>query len=237
MHLPSGLPSYEFQRTLVPSRDLPNYLHLRIEKDEQGLPRILPEGAPKPEPLDLEAFLGAKGPIEIEIGSGKGTFLVDYCEKHPDLPFIALEWEAEFAFYAAERLAKRPQLKHARLILGDAVPFFRDFLPESCAQAIHIYFPDPWPKKRHHKHRIIRPEFLELMRRVALPGALFYFGTDHAEYNEAAREIFAATPWLEMIEPDAQPTEGIQTNFEIKYRKVGKPIYRCVMRIVRDPHL
>jgi tRNA (guanine-N7-)-methyltransferase len=147
------------------------------------------------------------------------------------LPFIALEWEAEFAFYAAERLAKRPHLKHARVILGDAVPFFRDFLPTSCAQAIHIYFPDPWPKKRHHKHRIIRSEFLDLMRRVAMPGAVFYFGTDHAEYNEAAREIFAATPWLEMVNPDAEPTEGIQTNFEIKYRKIGKPIFRCTLHI------
>jgi tRNA (guanine-N7-)-methyltransferase len=233
MPLPSGLPSYDFRRTLVPSRDLPHYHHLRILKDEQGLPMLAPPNAPKPGPLDLETFLGKNGPIEIEIGCGKGTFLTSYCENHPDLPFIALEWEAEFAFYAAERLAKRPHLKHARVILGDAVPFFRDFLPESCAQAIHVYFPDPWPKKRHHKHRIIRQEFLELMRRAARPGALFYFGTDHAEYDEAAREIFAATPWLEMINSDAEPTEGIQTNFEIKYRKSGRPIHRCVLRISR----
>lgn len=234
MPLPSGLASYDFQRVLVPSRDLPHYHHLRLVKDDKGLPALAPPDAPKPEPLDLEAFLGAKGPIEIEIGCGKGTFLAGYCEHHPELPFLALEWEAEFAFYAAERLAKRPALQHARVILGDAVPFFRDFLPESCAQAIHIYFPDPWPKKRHHKHRIIRPEFLELMRRVARPGALFYFGTDHAEYNEAAREIFANTPWLEMLEPDAEPTEGIQTNFEIKYRKIGKPIHRCVLKVIGD---
>ncbi len=231
MPLPSGLSSYEFQRTLVPSRDLPHYFHLRLVKDEKGLPALLEPETPKPEPLDLETFFGTKGPIEIEIGCGKGTFFTRYCENHPELPFLALEWEAEFAYYSAERLARRPHLKHARVVLGDAVPFFRDFLPESCAQAIHIYFPDPWPKKRHHKHRIIRPEFLELMRRVAIPGAPFFFGTDHPEYNAAARELFAATPWLEMVDPDAEPTEGIQTNFEIKYRKIGKPIYRCVLNI------
>lgn len=231
MPLPSGLPSYDFRRELAPSRDLPNYHHLRILKDAQGLPALVQPGDPKPAPLDIPAFFGKPGPIEIEIGCGKGTFLVEYCRRHPELPFVALEWEAEFAFYAAERLSRRPELKHARVILGDAVPFFRDFLPERCAQAIHIYFPDPWPKKRHRKHRIIRPEFLELMRRVALPGARFYFGTDHAEYNEDARALFAETPWLGMVEPDAEPTEGIQTNFEIKYRKAGKPIYRCVMEI------
>jgi tRNA (guanine-N7-)-methyltransferase len=234
MSLPAGLSSYEFIRELVPSRDLPNYFHLHILKDEKGLPLLAPEGAPQKNLLDIEAFFGQKGPIEIEIGCGKGTFLNHYCENHPDLSFVALEWEAEFAFYSAERLAKRPHLKHARVVLGDAQPFLRDFLPESCAQALHVYFPDPWPKKRHHKHRTMRPDFLELMRRVALPGALFYFGTDHAEYNEAAQEVFAATPWLEMLDRNAPPTEGIMTNFEIKYRAEGRPIYRYVMRITKD---
>jgi tRNA (guanine-N7-)-methyltransferase len=235
MPLPSGLPSYDFRRELVPSRDLPNYHHLHIVKDAQGLPALVEPGDPKPAPLNLREFFGSEGPdvgpIEIEVGCGKGTFMTGYCERHPELPFVALEWEAEFAFYAAERLARRPAIKHARVVLGDAAPFLRDFLPESCARAFHVYFPDPWPKKRHHKHRTMRPDFLELMRRVAIPGARFYFGTDHAEYNEAARELFAATPWLKMVDADAEPTEGIQTNFEIKYRKAGKPIYRCVLEI------
>jgi tRNA (guanine-N7-)-methyltransferase len=231
MSLPAGLESYEFLRELILSRDLHNYHHLRLIKDADNLPTLAPDGVPQKNLLDLEAFFGKSGPIEIEVGCGKGTFMAAYCENHPELPFVALEWEAEFAFHAAERMSKRPHLQHARVILGDAVPFLRDFLPEKCAQAFHIYFPDPWPKKRHHKHRTMRPDFLELMRRVAIPGALFYFGTDHAEYNEAARELFAATPWLEMLDPDAEPTEGIQTNFEIKYRAEGRPIYRCVMRI------
>lgn len=231
MSLPAGLPSYDFQRELVPSRDLPHYHHLRLVKDAQGLPALRAPDAPKPDPLDLEAFFGKPGPIEVEIGCGKGTFLVNYCGNHPDLPFVALEWESGIAFQAAERVAKRPHLAHARVILGDAAPFLAEFLPERCVQAFHVYFPDPWPKKRHHKNRTMRPDFLELMRRTAIPGARFYFGTDHAEYNEAARELFAATPWLTMLEPDAEPTEGIQTNFEIKYRRAGKPIYRCVMEI------
>ena len=230
MSLPSGLSSYEFQRELTQSRDLPQYFHLRLLKDEQGLPLLATEGNSRA-PIDIPGFFGAQGPIEVEVGCGKGTFMAAYCERHPELPFLALEKEAEIAYLAAGRISKRPQISHARVILGDAYIFFRDFLPEACVKAFHIYFPDPWPKKRHHKHRIMQAVFLEQVKRVAVPDALFYFGTDHEEYNRETQELFASTPWLEMLEANAEPTEGIQTNFEIKYRKVGKPIYRCVLRV------
>ena len=230
MSLPSGLSSYEFQRELTRSRDLPHYFHLRLLKDDQGLPLLAPENNAL-HPIDLAGFFGAPGPIEVEVGCGKGTFMAAYCERHPELPFLALEKEAEIAYLAAGRVSRRPQISHARVVLGDAMIFFRDFLPVNCVKAFHVYFPDPWPKKRHHKHRIMRADFLDEVRRVATPDALFYFGTDHEEYNRETQELFANTPWLKMIDANAEPTEGIQTNFEIKYRKIGKPIYRCVLRI------
>jgi tRNA (guanine-N7-)-methyltransferase len=71
--------------------------------------------------------------------------------------------------------------------------------------------------------------------RTAMPGGLFRWGTDHAEYNREARAAFASMPWLEMLEPETGPTEGIMTNFEKKYRREGKPIYRCVLRIRKQP--
>jgi tRNA (guanine-N7-)-methyltransferase len=77
------------------------------------------------------------------------------------------------------------------------------------------------------------PAFMEQVFRTARPGAPFHWGTDHAEYNAEARALFAETPWLEMVDADAPPTEGIMTNFEKKYRKAGKPIYRCVLKIVK----
>ena len=232
MSLPSGLPSYEFLRTLSPSEDLPAYYHLRIRKQaDVRLPELAPEGRPVFTPISLEGFFGKPGPIEIEIGCGKGGFLVEYSEKHPELPLVGLEWEPEIAYLAAGRIAKRPHLAHTRVLLGDAFYFFRDFLPDACVQAFHMYFPDPWPKKRHHKNRLMAQPFMEQVLRLALPDAPFHWGTDHAEYNAEARELFASLPWLEMVNPHAEPTEGIQTNFEKKYRKQGKPIYRCVMRI------
>ena len=115
--------------------------------------------------------------------------------------------------------------------LADDLIFFRDFLPDGCAKAVHVYFPDPWPKKRHHKHRIMQEAFLDQVRRISVPNALFFFGTDHEEYNLETQELFRRTPWLEMVDANAEPTEGIQTNFEIKYRKIGKPIYRCVLKV------
>jgi tRNA (guanine-N7-)-methyltransferase len=234
MSLPAGLSSYEFQRSLTPSRDLPHYHHLRLLKDTQGLPLLAQEPQAGLSALNLPDFFGKRGLIEIEVGCGKGTFMLAYCERHPELPFLALEKEAEIAYQAAERLSRRSQLQHARVVLGDAFIFLRDFLPDSCTQAVHVYFPDPWPKKRHHKHRIMRAEFLEQVRRVAIPEAVLYFGTDHEDYNRETQELFSATPWLEMLNPNAEPTEGIQTNFEIKYRKVGKPVYRCVLKVNKE---
>ncbi len=234
MPLPPGLDSYELLRSLEPSHDLPGYYHLRIKKDPTGLPLLAPGGAPQSTPIDTSAFFGAAGPIEIEIGCGKGGFLVEYCERHPDLPFLGLEKEPEIAYFAAGRLAKRPHLKHARLVLGDAFHFFRDYVPVNTVQAFHMYFPDPWPKKRHHKNRLMAEPFMEQVRRAALPGARFYWGTDHEEYNAEARALFATLPWLSLEQEDAAPTEGIMTNFEKKYRKQGKPIYRCVLSISKN---
>lgn len=232
MALPPGLPSYEFLRSLEPSKDLPGYYHLRLRKQPDGrLPELAPEGKPQFTPISTESFFGKPGPIEIEIGCGKGGFMVDYCERHPERAFLGMEWEPEIAFLAAGRVAKRPHLPHCRVVLGDAFYFFRDYLPDSCVQAFHMYFPDPWPKKRQLKNRLMGAAFMEQVLRLALPGAPFHWGTDHAEYDAEARQLFASLPWLEMVEPDAEPTEGIMTNFEKKYRLQGKPIHRCVLRI------
>jgi tRNA G46 methylase TrmB len=77
-------------------------------------------------------------------------------------------------------------------------------------------------------------DFLDQVRRVCLPNARLYFGTDHADYDAATRELFARTPWLEMLDAQAVPTEGIETNFEIKYRRAGKAIYRCALRVQKN---
>lgn len=231
MPLPSGLGAYEFKRVLEPSRDLPGYFHLRLAKDADGLPVRLPEGRPENTPLEIESFFGAMPPIEVEVGCGKGGFLVQYAENHPNKPLLALEKDAEIAYLAAGRLAKRPHLRHVRVVLGEALPFLRDYLPDACVGAFHVYFPDPWPKKKHHKNRLMRQPFLDQVRRLSRPEAFFHFGTDHEEYHAEIKPLLDAQTWLVLEEADAPPTEGIQTNFEKKYRAQGKRIYRYRYRV------
>ena len=231
MPLPPGLESYEFARTLAPSTDVGSLWHLRIQREEGGLPILAPEGKPPFTPISAPDIFGRPGPIEIEIGCGKGNFLVDYAERHPDLPILGIEKEPEIAFLAARRLAKRPHVPHAKVLLGDAFHFFRDYLGDASVSVFHMYFPDPWPKKRHHKNRLMGPDFMDQVRRTAVPDAPFHWGTDHADYNAEAQALFQSTDWLEIVNADAPPTEGIMTNFEKKYRKQGKPIYRCILRI------
>ncbi len=203
-------------------------------KGEDGKPIRWPKDEVERKPVSLSTFFGKPGPIEVEIGCGKGGFLIEYATKHPDLPFLALENVPDIAYHAADRLARRPHLAHARLVLGDAFYMLRDFIPAGMVQAFHMYFPDPWPKKRHHKLRLMQAPFLEVVRQAALPGALFHWATDHAGYHEEASTLFAATPWLQVVDLNAEPTEGIQTNFEKKYRAAGKPINRCIFRIAKN---
>jgi tRNA (guanine-N7-)-methyltransferase len=231
MSLPAGLDSYEFKRTLTPSQDMPKLWHLQVQREADGLPILEPGGKPPFTPAPLPVLFGKEGPVEIEIGCGKGNFLVEYAEKHPDRAILGVEKEPQIAFQAAGRLAKRPHLPHARVLLGDCFHFFRDWMADGSVSVFHMYFPDPWPKKRHHKNRLMGPDFMDQVRRLAVPDAPFHWGTDHADYNAEAQELFRTTEWLEMVDPEAEPTEGIMTNFEKKYRKQGKPIYRCVLRI------
>lgn len=239
-------PKPEFKHALRQSQDLEKYWHLHHVKGEDDKPVRWPGDVVERQPVDIASFFGlqratpnhadqpsASTPplIEVEIGCGKGGFLVEYATKYPELPFLALENEASIAYQAAGRIARRPHLPHARVVLGDAFYMLRDFLPPHCVRAFHMYFPDPWPKKRHHKFRLMKAPFLEVVRQAAAPKALFHWGTDHHGYHEEASALFAETPWLEMVQNDAPPTEGIQTNFEKKYRAQGKPIYRCILRL------
>lgn len=168
--------------------------------------------------------------LEIEIGSGKGSFIVDYAEKNTDVFLVGLEQVPSIATYAAERIAKRIALKKVSIIHGEAHLFLSEFLPPHCVSAFHMYFPDPWPKKRHAKRRTLNPEFLKTIQQLAKKDALFYWGTDFKAYHDDATEHFKNAGFV-CIAENAEPTAGIMTNFEKKYRIEGRPIYRSVYRV------
>lgn len=122
--------------------------------------------------------------FELEIGSGKGTFLVQQAALQPETNFLGIEWTGEFYAYAADRIRRRRESgSHAnvRMLLGDATDFLRWRCPDSMCRVIHLYFSDPWPKSRHHKKRVIQHRFLADAWRVLEPGGELRVVTDHAD--------------------------------------------------------
>ncbi len=228
---PPGLEHYELQREFRPDPEIPTLWHHAIVHDEALLPRLAVSSPPPFDPLDLEEFLGVPGPIELEIGSGKGRFLSEYAQLHPERPLLGIEWTRPIAVLAALKLAKRPHLKHARMLWADAPFFLRDRMPAGSVAAFHIYFPDPWPKERSRKRRVMQTPLLEQMRRLAVPGCRLYWGTDYQEYNAYTCALLEAAEGFALLDGAAPPTDGITTGFERKYIEEGRPIYRSVWSV------
>ncbi|HEX7193241.1 MAG TPA: tRNA (guanosine(46)-N7)-methyltransferase TrmB [Thermoanaerobaculia bacterium] len=172
--------------------------------------------------LDLTKLFGNDNPTVLEIGSGKGRFLISSAIEQPDVNFIGIEKSLHYHRVIDERVQKR-HLTNVRLINHDAFLVLRDMLPDASIGEIHIYFPDPWPRKREQKRRIIRPEALEQFRRVLVEGGSGIYVTDHREYFEAAAPLIEAAFRADRRIP--QPEDLPRTNYEAKYRVEGRPIY------------
>lgn len=172
--------------------------------------------------LDLAAVFGNHNPVVLEIGSGKGRFLISSAIEQPDVNFIGIEKSLHYHRVINERVTKR-HLTNVRLINHDAFLVVRDMLADESLREIHIYFPDPWPRKREQKRRIIRPEVLEQFRRVLVPGGSGIYVTDHREYFEAAAPLIEAEFRAERRIPSHD--DPPRTNYEAKYREEGRPIY------------
>lgn len=172
--------------------------------------------------LDLEQLFGNRNPVVLEIGSGKGRFLISTATERPDLNLIGIEKALHYHRVIRDRVLKRG-LENVRLINHDAFLVMRDMLPDESISEIHIYFPDPWPRTKHQKRRIIRPEALKEMRRVLVPGGSGIYVTDHQEYFEMAAPFVQAEFQSERRVPG--PDDPPRTNYEAKYRQEGRAIY------------
>jgi tRNA (guanine-N7-)-methyltransferase len=174
----------------------------------------------------FEVFANEK-PIEIEIGIGKGRFLVDAADRRPDANFVGVEWAMKYLRMAHAR-SVRSGLDNMRFVRADAREFVEFFVPSATVQAYHIYFPDPWPKKRHHKRRLFNDGFLREIERTLASGGRLWLATYFADYYEAMLDVLDRSEILHEIEVD---WEGARTNYEEKYLAAGKPIFRRVMEI------
>ncbi|MHC4726429.1 MAG: tRNA (guanosine(46)-N7)-methyltransferase TrmB [Planctomycetota bacterium] len=179
--------------------------------------------------IDLVRIFGRSGQVHIEIGTGKGTFLLKQAQAHPNDNFLGIEWARKYYRYAVDRIG-RWGLTNVRIIRTDAAVFLADFISDNSVDYFHIYFPDPWPKKRHHKRRFIRPVNLEHLIRCLKTGGQLKITTDYKEYFEVIQKIInKEKKRLEEIKfhptAGADTGEWVGTNFERKYLKDERPIY------------
>jgi tRNA (guanine-N7-)-methyltransferase len=188
-------------------------------------------------PLDLPALFGNDRPVEIEVGFGKGLFLLTASEACPDVNFLGIEIVRKYQLFTATRMARRAR-RNVRLICGDARGLLAAAVPVASAQALHVYFPDPWWKQRHHKRRLFTPEFVTAVVRVLRPGGHLHFVSDVEDYFRMATALLAAQSLLRALPPpDArQPSHDLDylTNFERKFRKEGRPIHRAAYEKVEE---
>jgi tRNA (guanine-N7-)-methyltransferase len=188
-------------------------------------------------PLDLGGWFGETRrdcPLELEIGSGKGTFLVQQAEASVNVNYIGLEYARGFWRYAADRCRRRG-LDNIRMVHIEAGAFVRNYVPVGSLRCVHVYFPDPWPKKRHHKRRLIQAPFLAQLHRVLHPHGQVRLATDHSAYfqwmteqADLVADLFERTAF----EPPTSAGEGelVGTNFERKYRREGRPFHAMILR-------
>jgi tRNA (guanine-N7-)-methyltransferase len=191
---------------------------------EELAPYLLPVPDP-PAPVDWAALFGNDRPVELEVGFGKGLFLLTATLARPDVNFVGVEIVRKYQLYTATRMAKR-RLGNVRLACADARLFLRDCVAPASLRAVHVYFPDPWWKTRHHKRRVFTPEFAAECQRALGPGGRLYVATDVEEYFGLVRE--AITPLTGLREAPVEPGPGsdYRTNFERKARERGRPVYR-----------
>jgi tRNA (guanine-N7-)-methyltransferase len=185
-----------------------------------------------PSPLDWQAVFGNAGPVEIEVGFGKGLFLLTAAESCTGVNFVGIEIARKYQLFTATRLAKR-RFRNVRLVKADARQFLRDHVATGSCRAIHVYFPDPWWKKRHFKRRVFTQEFVAECARVLRSGARLHIVTDVADYFQLITELLAKESSLQPSPVGAlhEPAYDLDylTNFERKFRKEGRVIYRMVV--------
>ncbi|HEY7428663.1 MAG TPA: tRNA (guanosine(46)-N7)-methyltransferase TrmB [Gemmataceae bacterium] len=208
---------------------------------EELAPYLLPVPllpSPAPPTLDWREVFGNGHPVELEVGFGKGLFLLTAAQARSDVNFAGVEIVRKYQLFTATRLAKR-ELRNVRVACADVRLFLPACVATASLQAVHVYFPDPWWKKRHHKRRVFTAEFVRECARVLRPGGQLHAVTDVAEYAQVMTELLAGQTALHALPPPEahEPAHDLDylTNFERKFRQQGKPIYR--MRYERSKDL
>lgn len=179
----------------------------------------------------------AAGPWEVELGFGKGRYLLERAARDPEIGFLGIEMAAKYYRLVRDR-ARRRGLDNLVLLCGEAAYILDSMLPRGFARRLHIYFPDPWPKDRHARRRLMDADSIDLVLGLLEPGGELLFASDHPAYGDQVRQLLITHPALDVKLVDSW-SEGPRTNYEAKFVARGLPILRLRARLedsdVRHP--
>ena len=178
--------------------------------------------------FDPRAEFGREAPLEVELGSGKARFLIEAARSEPGHDFLELELSLAYYRVCRDRVA-RAGLANARVLRADARRFVELALRPASVHAFHVYFPDPWPKKRQRKRRLIDGRALEVLGSRLEPGGVLRIATDHSDYATVIDSALETVPSLGRLAWEALPSPPA-THYEIKYRAEGRTIWRFLLR-------
>jgi tRNA (guanine-N7-)-methyltransferase len=176
-------------------------------------------------PLPLDFLAPGDGPWEVELGFGKGRYLLRRAGESSGSRFLGVEVVSEYYRRVALR-ARRRELRNLVVLRAEALFLLAAVLPAAFARAVHVYFPDPWPKQRHQKRRLFDPETVDLVLRLLAPDGVLFFASDFLEYGELVESILREVPGFAVERlADGWP-EGPRTHYEAKYVHEARPILR-----------
>jgi tRNA (guanine-N7-)-methyltransferase len=184
------------------------------------------------ERLDVAGLFSQVRLLEVELGSGDGSFIVNYARLHPETNFLAVE-RLLGRLNKINRKGLRAGLTNLRGLRIESAYFLEYLLPPKSVTALHVYFPDPWPKRKHWKNRLINERFPELARRILAPGGSVYLRTDHAEYFEQMTAVFRGAAAFCPVEMPAELSEVI-TDFERGFNTRGVRTLRAAYRLLHS---
>ena len=181
------------------------------------------------EPLRLEELFPVAQPAELEIGCGDGGFLLEWATSHPGKNFIGVE-RLLGRIRKLDKKGRHAGLTNLRLLRFEARYLLRHLLPDHAFDAVHIYFPDPWPKDKHRRHRLIDEHFPELARRILVPNGIVHLRTDDPAYFEQMQESFSPVKDFSSTETPVE-LANLTTDFERQWNEEGKPTLRVSYRL------
>ena len=183
----------------------------------------------RPEPLNFREIFGRAAPVVAEIGSGMGETTTRIARENPGNDYLAIEVHAPGVGSLLKQLDESG-IGNVRVVQHDAVEVMRGMVPPASLAGIHVFFPDPWPKKRHHKRRLIQPAFVELLVEKLAPGGYLHVATDWEDYAAHVLAVLSSTPGLRNT-ADAyapRPATRPETKFERRGLKLGHGVWDIV---------